>query len=139
MPISVAVKWLSDRFIALVFIRDQTQSLPWSLKLCIALSLAEGLRYLHSQSLVHLDIKPDNVVIRDNWTCFWIEFQFAQWISDSPQQEIGTWCYMAPELMGFEDSPRHPVTFMLLYHLLTQEAAWEKLSSSKIWYALPSC
>ncbi|KAL9977373.1 hypothetical protein ACROYT_G014765 [Oculina patagonica] len=50
----------------------KTEGVPWSLRIRIAVQAAEGLRYLHSQGIIHADIKAGNVFLsggrdEENW------------------------------------------------------------------------
>jgi serine/threonine protein kinase len=41
--------------------------LPWALKVRIARDVAEGLAFLHSQGLIHRDLKTSNILLDAGW------------------------------------------------------------------------
>lgn len=63
--------------------------------------VAAGLEYLHDHNIIHLDIKPDNILLDDNCnflvTDFGISVSENSDISDSNGMSGGTRAYMAPE------------------------------------------
>ena len=52
-------------------------SLPWNLRVRMALEIAQGLAFLHSQSIIHRDIKTTNVLIDGFWHAKLCDFSFA--------------------------------------------------------------
>ena len=70
--------------------------------------LADALNYLHSQKIVHLDIKPDNVLVRSDHSLTILDFGLARrWgIGDSASQIAGSRRFMSPEqIQGGEVGP----------------------------------
>ncbi|XP_076927777.1 serine/threonine-protein kinase 52-like [Bidens hawaiensis] len=68
-----------------------------------ALDIANGLSYLHSKKIIHRDVKPDNILIDNNNKIKLADFGESVYeplelfiMSD----EIGTWGYMAPEVVS---------------------------------------
>ncbi|MGB9690249.1 serine/threonine-protein kinase [Thermogutta sp.] len=80
----------------------------------IAISIAEGLKFVHASGLIHRDIAPRNLMINGNLVATLIDFQFAcPHPSDLARQDfetgkpmtcgLGHWAYTAPEIMdGFD-------------------------------------
>src|SRR5581483_6718856 len=72
------------------------QALCW-----ITAGLAEGLHYAHERGLVHLDVKPSNVLLATEGQPMLLDFHLAQppIVSDGERPEWlgGTLAYMAPE------------------------------------------
>jgi len=61
----------------------------------LGLHLASAIRYLHDQNIVHLDLKPSNV-IAENGRAKVIDLSIAR-RPGRAKPGVGTWCYMAPE------------------------------------------
>lgn len=75
---------------------NYVQALCW-----ITAGLAEGLHYAHERGLVHLDVKPSNVLLSNDGQPMLLDFHLAQppIRPDGPRPEWlgGTLAYMAPE------------------------------------------
>ncbi|EFA85632.1 LISK family protein kinase [Heterostelium album PN500] len=82
-------------------LRDSSIQLPWLLKLHIARSIAEGMRFLHSKNIMHRDLKSNNLLVGDDWTIKICDFGFAK--SLNPTSLTNTICgtdeWMSPEVI----------------------------------------
>ena len=66
----------------------------------ILIDMAVGLEHVHDSGFMHLDFKPENVLITRNGTVRLVDFDLAQPIPDPPRKmskNPGTPAYMAPE------------------------------------------
>ena len=66
----------------------------------ILLDMASGLNHVHESGYMHLDFKPENVLVSRNAGVRLIDFDLAQPIPDKPKKfskNPGTPSYMAPE------------------------------------------
>ena len=76
------------------FIYDLTQILNWSKQ------IAEGLDFMHSKKFVHRDIKPGNILLKDNYQIVKLcDLGIAATIRSSMTDERGTSGYTAPEVI----------------------------------------
>ncbi len=66
----------------------------------ILIDVAEGLAHIHENGYMHLDFKPENVLVTRNAGVRLVDFDLAQPIPDKPKKmskNPGTPAYMAPE------------------------------------------
>jgi eukaryotic-like serine/threonine-protein kinase len=72
--------------------------LPFPRKLNVLIQIAEGLEYAHQEGLVHQDIKPDNVFVREKDRIKIVDFGLACPAGAGDDLDLaGTPYYMAPE------------------------------------------
>ena len=116
-----------------------------SLKLQDALilmdKLCEIVGYLHQQCIVHLDLKPENIICLNNSEIKLIDFGLAS-CSALPdllaldlQNPQGTPWYIAPEqLLGERSDPRCDIYSMgmMFYEMLTGQLPWPRSSKVRI-------
>lgn len=68
----------------------------------ITLGVLEGLVSIHSERIVHLDIKPANILLAGGAPLI-ADFGLAHDIKKGPSLAVGTPAYMAPEVWGIVD------------------------------------
>ncbi|KAJ6579463.1 kinase-like domain-containing protein [Mycena vulgaris] len=62
--------------------------------------ISRGLQYLHSQDVVHGDLRGQNILITDDWNACLIDFGFSRYSNASRSStEGGSIRWMAPELL----------------------------------------
>ncbi|KAM4834905.1 proto-oncogene serine/threonine-protein kinase mos [Thomomys bottae] len=108
---------------------------PPSVPKCVQYSLdvAQGLLFLHSQSIVHLDLKPANILISEQDVCKIGDFGCSQKLEElqgsrtPPRPLGGTYTHRAPELLvGDPVSPKADIySFgITLWQMVTRDVPY---------------
>ena len=102
--------------------------------IAVALAICEGLSAAHAASVVHRDLKPDNVLIGNDGRIVLTDFGIARaWIAENQRfntqdVSVGTPEYMAPEqVQGVLDIDGRADIYALgamMFELLTGEPPW---------------
>jgi eukaryotic-like serine/threonine-protein kinase len=94
----------------------------------ILIDMAEGLEHMHDNGFMHLDFKPENVLVTRNANVHLVDFDLALPIPEKPKKASkknpGTPAYMAPEqLRGEPIGPRVDIFAygVAAYELLTNQ------------------
>jgi serine/threonine-protein kinase len=92
---------------------DANDLLEWNLG--ILLQVINAVRFAHSRGIIHRDLKPENVMIGEFGEVYLVDWGIAVALVDDGTGRMplaancidmaGTPCYMAPEMLGREDSP----------------------------------
>jgi serine/threonine protein kinase len=115
--------------------------LPWKLRVRIARDAASALCYLHEKQLLHRDIKPDNVLIDNEWRPVLSDYGFARKRETSAAMTIcGTEEYMAPEMIWGEDYDERVVS-VICHHksntcLQLRESSFAVTGRFLVWHAV---
>jgi len=76
---------------------------PDNIKLKLTKSLCNVLEYIHSKSFIHRDIKPDNILVDNNYNLYLIDFGISKVCSNENGYTFtrikGTIAYAAPEMI----------------------------------------
>ena len=98
-------------------ILEDDQNLPEETVQSIAKQLVRALYYLHSNRVIHRDMKPQNILIGANGVVKLCDFGFARAMSSNTMVLTsikGTPLYMAPELVQ-EQPYNHTVCYFALW------------------------
>ena len=93
----------------------------------IALQMAIGLRYSHSKGVLHLDMKPANVLIGENFNVKISDFGISSYLYQSVDKILYTPLYCAPEQRNKKNLSKATDIYcygVTLLHLVCGEAVW---------------
>lgn len=99
----VVVEYLPGGTLKSFLIKNHRKKLAFKVVLQLALDLARGLSYLHSEKIVHRDVKTENMLLDRNRTLKIADFGVARVEASNPNDmtgETGTLGYMAPEVLN---------------------------------------
>lgn len=91
-------------------------------------ALADALHSLHEQAAIHLDLKPENVIIKPDGTAVLIDFGFAHHahfpdlLAEETRFGAGSAAYVSPEqIQGTREDPRSDLFSLgvVVYEMLT--------------------
>jgi len=85
------------------------QPIPLSLMLSYVQQIANALHYAHERKLIHRDVKPDNMLLREDGSVILSDFGIVTIAHSTSSYQLtgraGTPVYMAPEQMNGEPRP----------------------------------
>ncbi|PIA40498.1 hypothetical protein AQUCO_02500302v1 [Aquilegia coerulea] len=99
----VVVEYLPGGALKSYLIKNRRRKLAFKVVNQLALDLARGLSYLHSQKIVHRDVKTENMLLDKSRTVKIADFGVARVEAQNPNDmtgETGTLGYMAPEVLN---------------------------------------
>ncbi len=147
------------RFIAMEFVQGRTlrecmrQGLSVERAVDVARQIAEALAVAHAAQIVHRDIKPDNVMVRDDGYVKVLDFGLARVATSDEQNEstltgatrtglvLGTVGYMSPEQARGENVTLASDVFaygILLYELLSGQHPFHAASPLAVLHGILS-
>src|SRR5262249_46309316 len=115
-------------------------SLSRSQRLAACVTVARALQYAHEQGFLHRDIKPDNVMVRDDGRVVVLDFGLAKSVApglgptveasliSSKSAFVGTPAYVSPEQARGDELDDKSDQFSLavsMFEMLTGELPWD--------------
>lgn len=106
----------------------------------IILQVADALRYIQEQGIIHRDVKPENVMLNDEGHAYLVDLGFAKKMGADPEQDegttLGTAQYMSPEqAKGQEDLDIRSDIYSLgvtLYHMVVGDVPFQGEENQEI-------
>jgi serine/threonine protein kinase len=104
----------------------------------IIIDMAEALEHVHECGYMHLDFKPENVIVSRNAAVRLVDFDLAQPITEKPRKiakNPGTPAYMAPEQLSGQPIDQRVDVFafgVAAYELLTNQKPFPGETSAEI-------
>ncbi|XP_051226185.1 uncharacterized protein [Lolium perenne] len=84
-------------------ISEKFSGLNWHARFKIIKGICEGLKYLHDVSIMHFDLKPDNILLDDNMVPKIADFGISRIVGEentlSTMSSLGTLGFMPPEFI----------------------------------------
>jgi len=121
----IVIEWLEGESLERVL---QRAPLPAAETAQIGAALADAVHALHLQDAVHLDLKPDNAIVRANGEVALIDFglayhaHFPDLLGEEQRFAAGSAPYISPEqVLGIRSDPRSDIFSLgvMLYELAT--------------------
>jgi len=110
------------------------KKIDWKLKVKIARDTAIGTLYLHKMKIIHLDLKPANLLLDDNLNVKVADFGLSRLMQSTSKCSDGTPGYMSLEQFeGREVTSKVDVYayHIVLWELLTQIRPWDGINSQQ--------
>lgn len=137
-------------YIALEYLEGRTldkilkeQTLGYEECLRIGSQLTSALAAVHQNGLIHRDLKPGNLMVRDDGTVKLLDFGIARASNESSITQhgmlVGTVLYMSPEQVRGEELDFRSDVFALgsvLYHMMTGRLAFPGKSFPEVCMAI---
>ncbi|XP_066338355.1 cysteine-rich receptor-like protein kinase 25 isoform X4 [Miscanthus floridulus] len=86
------------------YVTDEPCGLQWQVCYKIIKGICLGLQYLHEMNIIHLDLKPDNILLDDDMMPKIADFGLSRFLDEGKsrtitQEILGTRGYIAPEYL----------------------------------------
>uniref|UniRef100_A0A0D9WIR4 Protein kinase domain-containing protein n=1 Tax=Leersia perrieri TaxID=77586 RepID=A0A0D9WIR4_9ORYZ len=119
----------------------QQKRLPLEKIICIALDIAHGLEYIHSQRVIHRDVKPENILFDGECCAKVVDFGVAceEVYCNSLEDDPGTYRWMAPEMYKRKPYGRKVDVYsfgLLLWELVSGSIPYEEMTPLQAAFAV---
>jgi eukaryotic-like serine/threonine-protein kinase len=120
---------------------DERGPLPWTDVIPWMCQAADGLHAAHEKSIIHRDVKPDNLMVGHDGVVKVTDLGLARMVNKEMKttRVMGTPHFMAPEQFEGKNMDRRTDVFgfgISLYYLLSQQFPYEGKNSMQIVFAI---
>jgi serine/threonine protein kinase len=117
------------------------KSLPLDKIISISLDIAHGMAYIHSQGVVHRDVKPQNIIFNEEGCAKIVDFGIAcgEAYCDPLANDTGTFRWMAPEMMKHKTYGRKVDVYsfgLILWEMFSGSVPYEDLNPFQAAFAV---
>lgn len=121
--------------------KQEHKSLPLDKIISVGLDIAHGMGYVHSQGIVHRDVKPENIIFDGECCAKIVDFGIAceEAYCDPLGNDPGTFRWMAPEMMKHKPYGRKVDVYsfgLILWEMLTGSVPYEDLTPFQAAFAV---
>ncbi|OEL37418.1 Cysteine-rich receptor-like protein kinase 10 [Dichanthelium oligosanthes] len=116
------------------YITDASRGIEWRKRYRIIKGVCEGLNYLHNNLIVHLDLKPGNILMDENMEPKIADFGLSRFIDEGQSMIMatkvsGTMGYMAPEIDSREVRPYYDIYSLgvIIIEILTGKKGHQRI------------
>jgi len=118
------------------------KALPLDKIISISLDIARGMAYIHSQGVVHRDVKPDNIIFDEEFSAKIVDFGITceEEHCDPLANDTGTFRWMAPEMMKHNKAYGRKVDVysfgLILWEMFSGTIPYEELNPFQAAFAV---
>nr|BAJ96847.1 predicted protein [Hordeum vulgare subsp. vulgare] len=139
--VCVITEFLSGGSLRAFLHKQEHRSLPLDKIISVGLDIAHGMGYIHSQGIVHRDVKPENIIFDRDCCAKIVDFGIAceEAYCDPLANDPGTFRWMAPEMMKHKPYGRKVDVYsfgLILWEMLTGSVPYEDLTPFQAAFAV---
>ncbi|XP_066311357.1 serine/threonine/tyrosine-protein kinase HT1-like [Miscanthus floridulus] len=117
------------------------KALPLDKIISISLDIARGMAYIHSEGVVHRDVKPDNIIFDEEFSAKIVDFGVAceEDHCEPLANDTGTFRWMAPEMMKHKAYGRKVDVYsfgLILWQMFSGTIPYEELNPFQAAFAV---
>jgi len=121
--------------------KHDSGSIPLKTTVSMALDVALGMEYLHSQGVVHRDLKSENLVLTDNFRLKLTDFGIGclETECELRSADTGTYRWMAPEMITDKQYSKKVDVYsfgIVLWELATGLLPYQNMTPVQVAYAV---